>query len=125
MIPKWEDALYSAKSLMSDQGRVLVSDFDTYTLEGNSFKDFLIHTWYKQDGVRIEAKTRDTIVNEVFSGSEFTTSVARMQRKLAGVMIPHFVACCRKSTVTTPGGFRRSLTPDLLDFTSIEEKKSD
>ena len=54
MIPEWEKALYSAKSLMSNEGRVLVGDFDTYTEKGNHFKDFLIHTWYKQDGVRIE-----------------------------------------------------------------------
>jgi len=125
MIPEWEKALYSAKSLMSNEGRVLVSDFDTYTEEGNSVKDFLIHSWYKQDGVRIEAKTRDVILNKVFGGDEYTTTVARMQRKLAGVWIPHFVSCCRKGTITMPDGFRRPSVPDLSRFIDAEEKKSD
>jgi ubiquinone/menaquinone biosynthesis C-methylase UbiE len=126
MIPEWEKALYSAKSLMSSEGRVLVSDFDTYTEEGNSIKDSLIHTWYKQDGVRIEAKTRDVILNEVFAGDDYTTTVARMQRKLAGVWIPHFVSCCRKGTITMPDGFRRPSVPDLSQLNeSAEEKKTD
>ena len=126
MIPEWEKALYSAKSLMSDEGRVLVADFDTYTEEGNSVKDFLIRTWYKQDGVRIEAKTRQTILNKVFAEDEYTTTVARMQRKLAGVWIPHFVTCCRKGTITMPDGFRRSVINfEKLTESFVEEKKSD
>lgn len=108
MIPEWEMALYSAKSLMSDQGRVLVADFDTYTEGGNSYKDWMIHTWYKQDGVRIEAKSRNVIFNKVFGESMYTKTCMRMQKKLAGVMIPHYVACCRKGTITMPDGFRRS-----------------
>jgi predicted component of viral defense system (DUF524 family) len=48
MIPQWEKALNSP-SLMSDEGRVLVADFDTYTKEGKSIKDSsIIRTWYKQ-----------------------------------------------------------------------------
>lgn len=39
MIPDWKKALLSARSLMSADGRVIVSDFDTYTQEGNSIKD--------------------------------------------------------------------------------------
>jgi ubiquinone/menaquinone biosynthesis C-methylase UbiE len=125
MIPLWEQALESAKSLMSDAGRLLVADFDTYTVEGNSIKDFLIRSWYKQDGVRIEAKTRDVIFNKVFADEEYTNkTVARFQRKLAGVWIPHYVACCRKGTVTMPDGFRRMSEPDLSALTS-EEKKAD
>jgi len=95
MIPEWEKALNSVKSLLSKDGRVLVSDFDTYTEKGNSFKDFLISSWYKQDGVRIEAKSRETILNKVFAEAQYTKTVARMQRKLAGVYIPHYVTCCR------------------------------
>lgn len=128
MIPEWEKALYSAKSLMSDSGRLLVGDFDTYTEEGNSFRDFLIRTWYKQDGVRIEANTRKTILEQVFAGDEYTKTCARFQRKLAGVWIPHHVTCCRKGTITMPDGFRRPSVPDLtklvgLGFDSAEEKK--
>merc|ERR1711862_292034 len=39
MIPAWEQALESAKGLMSDDGRVLISGFDTYTEEGKGFYD--------------------------------------------------------------------------------------
>ena len=129
MIPEWEKALYSAKSLMSDQGRVLVADFDTYTLKGNTLKDWIIHTWYKQDGVRIEAKTRETIFEKVFKEPIYSNTCVRMQKKLMGVHIPHFVACCRKGTITMPNGFRRSSIPDLTAFESMmrmqEEKKND
>lgn len=126
MIPEWEKALYSAKSLMSAEGRVLVADFDTYTENGNSFKDWIIRTWYKQDGVRIEAKSREVILNEVFSGDEYTNTVVRMQKKLAGVRIPHYVTCCRRGTITMPDGFRRPSVPDLSKFAAFaaeEEKK--
>jgi ubiquinone/menaquinone biosynthesis C-methylase UbiE len=123
MIPSWEQALYSAKSLMSEDGRVLVADFDTYTEEGNSFKDFLIRTWYRQDGVRIEAKSRE-IIAEVFEDKEYKVTCARMQRKLAGVWIPHYVACARKGTITMPNGFRRPSVPDLSKF-YMEEKMQD
>ena len=127
MIPEWEKALYSAKSLMSNDGRVLVADFDTYSEEGNTFKDWMIHTWYKQDGVRIEAKSRDTIFNKVFAGPDFTNTCMRMQKKLAGVKIPHYVACCRKGTITMPDGFRRPSVPDLSKLVGRfeEEKKAD
>ena len=116
MIPKWEKALYSAKSLMSNQGRVLVADFDTYTLEGNSIKDWMIYTWYKQDGVRIEAETRKFILNTVFEGKEYTNTCMRMQRKLGGINIPHYVTCCRKGTVTMPDGFYHPSIPNLSKF---------
>ncbi len=122
MIPQWEKALESAKSLMSDEGRVLVADFDTYTAEGNSIKDFIIRMWYKQDGVRIEAKTRDVICNQVFNREQFSITVARFQKKLVGVNIPHMVVCCRKPMTTTDTGFRRQSHPDL---TKLEEKKCD
>jgi len=126
MIPEWEKALYSAKSLMSNEGRVLVGDFDTYTEKGNHFKDFLIHTWYKQDGVRIEAQTRETILNKVFAEEEYTKTCARMQRKLAGVWIPHHVTCCRKGTITMPDGFRRPSVPDLTKLVGfVEEEKKE
>jgi S-adenosylmethionine-diacylglycerol 3-amino-3-carboxypropyl transferase len=125
MIPEWEKALYSAKSLMSDQGRVLVADFDTYTEEGNTLKDSMIHAWYKQDGVRIEAKTREIILNKVFYG--YTNTCMRMQKKLGGVRIPHHVTCCRKGTITMPDGFRRPSVPDLTRLNvaapNIEEEK--
>lgn len=124
MIPAWEQALESAKSLMSEEGRVLVADFDTYTEEGRSVKDWLIRTWYKQDGVRIEAKTRQTI-DKVFGGDNYTRTCARMQRKLAGVWIPHHVSCARKATITTIDGFRRPSVPDLSKFYAGEEKKQD
>ena len=128
MIPEWEKALYSAKSLMSEQGRVLVADFDTYTEGGNSYKDWMIHTWYKQDGVRIEAKSRDVIFNKVFGETTYTKTCMRMQKKLAGVMIPHYVACCRKGTITMPDGFRRSSFSDLSKLAKngsafVEEEK--
>jgi S-adenosylmethionine-diacylgycerolhomoserine-N-methlytransferase len=123
MIPDWQKALLSAKSLMSADGRVIVSDFDTYTEEGKSLKDTMIRTWYKQDGVRIEAKTREFIRTEVFPNDKFTVTTARFQRKLAGVSIPHYVACCRKGTITTPEGYRR---PSMQDLSSYgEEKKID
>mmetsp|Transcript_54895 Transcript_54895/g.81676 ORF Transcript_54895/g.81676 Transcript_54895/m.81676 type:complete len:677 (+) Transcript_54895:218-2248(+) len=128
MIPEWEKALYSAKSLMSNQGRVLVADFDTYTESGNSFKDFMIRTWYKQDGVRIDAKSRDTILNTVFAGDNYTNTCMRMQKKLAGVQIPHYVTCCKKGTITTPDGFRRPSVPDLTKYaaaSAIEEEKKE
>jgi ubiquinone/menaquinone biosynthesis C-methylase UbiE len=99
MIPEWEKALYSAKSLMSHEGRLLVADFDTYTENGTSIKDFLIRTWYAQDNVRIEARTRHVILNKVFEEKEYTKTVARMKKKLAGVWIPHHVTCCRKGTM--------------------------
>ena len=131
MIPEWEKALYSAKSLMSWEGRVLVADFDTYTESGNSFKDWMIRTWYKQDGVRIEAKSRETILNSVFAGDEYNNTCMRMQKKLAGVRIPHYVSCCRKDTITMPDGFRRPSVPDLSKFAAListaveDEKKED
>jgi ubiquinone/menaquinone biosynthesis C-methylase UbiE len=127
MIPEWEKALYSAKLLMSSDGRLLVADFDTYTEKGNSVKDFLIRTWYKQDGVRIEAKTRQTILGKVFAEDEYTKTCARFTRKLAGVWIPHHVTCCRKGTITMPDGFRRPSVPDLsklVDFDREEKKQA-
>ena len=123
MIPEWEKALYSAKSLMSDQGRVMVADFDTYTEEGNTLKDSMIRTWYKQDGVRIEARSRETILNTVFAGKDYTKTCMRMQKKLCGVHIPHYVACCRKGTITMPDGFRRPSVPDLTKFVKVQEEK--
>jgi ubiquinone/menaquinone biosynthesis C-methylase UbiE len=126
MIPEWEKALESAKTLISTQGRLLVADFDTYTESGTSIKDFLIRTWYKQDGVRIEAKTRDVIFNKVFADKDYTNkTVARFQRKLAGVWIPHYVACCRKGSITMPDGFRRPSLPDLTKFADFEEKSEE
>lgn len=123
MIPEWEKALQSARSLMSVDGRVIVSDFDSYTEEGKSIKDFLIRTWYKQDGVRIEARTRKYIAKEVFPKDAFTVTIARSQQKLFGVNIPHYVACCRKGTITTPEGHRR---PSMTDLKKMgEEKKMD
>lgn len=122
MIPQWEKALNSAKSLMSDVGRVLVADFDTYTKEGKSIKDFLIRTWYKQDGVRIEAKTREVITQQVFPREKFSITVARFQKKLVGVNIPHMVVCCKKPMYTTDSGLRKQSHPDL---TKLEEKKCD
>jgi hypothetical protein len=123
MIPKWEDALESAKSLMSSEGRLLVADFDTYTEKGDSIKDFLIKTWYKQDGVRIEAKSRDVITTKVFSRAKYTITVARFQRKLLGVSIPHYVACCRHPMCTLANGSRKESHPDLSKVQ--EEKKMD
>jgi ubiquinone/menaquinone biosynthesis C-methylase UbiE len=101
MIPEWEKALYSAKSLMSNDGRVLVADFDTYTEDGTSVKDWMIRTWYRQDGVRIDAESRNVIFNKVFAEDDYTKTCARMQKKLAGVKIPHYVACCRKGVSGT------------------------
>lgn len=135
MIPEWEKALQSAKSLMSVYGRVIVSDFDTYTEQGDSIKDFLIRSWYAQDGVRIEAKTRKYITETMFSTPDYTVTLARFQRKLAKVSIPHYVACCRKNTETLPGtGQRRPSYQDLskadgnetatATTPSQEEKKS-
>jgi S-adenosylmethionine-diacylglycerol 3-amino-3-carboxypropyl transferase len=135
MIPDWKKALLSAKSLMSVDGRVIISDFDTYTVNGTSIKDFLIRTWYAQDGVRIEAASRKFITEEVFSSDKFTVTLARFQRKLARVSIPHYVMCCRKGTITTPKGLRRPSMPDLTAALSesttsdesvvCEEKKMD
>jgi S-adenosylmethionine-diacylglycerol 3-amino-3-carboxypropyl transferase len=124
MIPKWEEALMSAKRLMSTDGRLLVADFDTYTAEGRSIKDFLIRSWYAQDGVRIEAKSRQVITQKVFTSDKFTITVARFQRKLLGVSIPHYVACCRKGTITTTEGVRQLSHPDLTAV-AWEEKKMD
>ena len=121
MIPEWEKALRSAKKLMSIDGRVIVSDFDTYTVDGTSFKDWMIRTWYRQDGVRIEAKSRQFIQHKIFPSDHFTVTTARFQRDLMGVAIPHYVACCRKGTITTPTGHRR---PSAVDLAS-EEKKMD
>jgi S-adenosylmethionine-diacylgycerolhomoserine-N-methlytransferase len=125
MIPEWQEALFSAKSLMSEDGRAIISDFDTYTEQGTSIKDFLIRTWYAQDGVRIDAKTRQFIKNEVFAPDEFTVTVSRLQRKLAGVWIPHYVACCRKGTITTPDGRRLSHSSSSDLDKHCEEKKMD
>jgi hypothetical protein len=125
MIPDWEKALESAKSLLSADGRLVVADFDTYTEEGKSFKDFLIRTWYAQDGVRIEAKTRQVLTNNVFPSDKFTVTVARFQRTLCGVSIPHHVTCCRKQTATCEKGYRRLSNPDLKELASWEEKKTD
>jgi len=127
MIPEWEKALYSAKSLMSREGRVLVADFDTYTESGNSVKDWMIRNWYKLDGVRIEAKSRDTILNTIFGGDDYTNTVVRMQKKLAVVNIPHYVSCCRKGTITMPDGFRRPSVPDLTKYKAVveDEKKEE
>jgi len=122
MIPEWRKALLSAKDLLSVDGRVIISDFDTYTQAGDSIKDWAIRTWYRQDGVRIEASSREYITDEVFTEeNNFVVTMARFQRKLAGVSIPHYVACCRKATATTPDGKRR---PSVLDLSSYEEKKS-
>jgi ubiquinone/menaquinone biosynthesis C-methylase UbiE len=123
MIPEWQKALWSAKSLMSVDGRVIVADFDTYTEAGTSIKDFLIRSWYRQDGVRIEALSRHFITKSVFPNYEFTVTLARNQFKLAGVWIPHYVACCRKGTITTPEGKRRPSFVNLKDVG--EEKKTD
>jgi ubiquinone/menaquinone biosynthesis C-methylase UbiE len=123
MIPEWERALESARSLMSADGRVIVADFDTYTEKGTSIKDMLIRTWYKQDGVRIEAKSRQVIQETMFPSDKFIVTVARFQRPLAGVSIPHYVACCRKGTVTSPEGLRR---PSVQDLTAYgDEKKTE
>lgn len=124
MIPEWQKALLSARSLMSEDGRLVVADFDTYTVEGKSLKDFLIYSWYKQDGVRIEAKSRKFIVEEVFPAKDYVVTVARFKRKLAGVSIPHYVACCRKATTTFPDGQRRPSSQDFSKF-NFEEKKFD
>lgn len=125
MIPEWQKALYSAKSLLSDEGRVLVADFDTYTEGGTSFKDWIIRTWYRQDGVRIESKSREIILKKVFNGDEYTNTVVRIQKKLAGVKIPHYVTCCRKRTITMPDGFRRPSVPDLSSLVYREEEKKE
>jgi S-adenosylmethionine-diacylglycerol 3-amino-3-carboxypropyl transferase len=125
MIPEWQKALESAKSLMSKEGRVIVSDFDTYTEEGKSIKDFLIRSWYAQDGVRIEAKSRQCLLNEVFAAPYFVSTVARFQKKLAGVSIPHYVVCARKATTTALDGTR---SPSVQDFSKLkggEEKKQE
>ena len=120
MIPDWQKALLSARELMSVDGRVIISDFDTYTKEGNSWKDWAIRTWYRQDGVRIDAGSRDFITQDVFPMDKFTVTMARFQRKLAKVSIPHYVACCRKGTITTPDGFRR---PSMQDLSAMNEEK--
>lgn len=125
MIPEWKKALASAKTLMSEEGRVIVSDFDTYTEEGKSIKDWIIYMWYKQDGVRIQAESRQHILNECFPEPEFVTTVARFQKKLAGVWIPHYVMCGRKETVTAKDGTRRPSSTDLTQLKIGEEKKQD
>merc|ERR1712176_184078 len=124
MIPEWQKALYSAKSLMSVDGRVIISDFDTYTEEGNSWTDFLIRSWYAQDGVRIEAKSRQVITQDVFQKGQFTVTTARFQRGLLGVKIPHYVACCSKCTETTTTGQRRPSVNDLFLNKSIKCPKT-
>jgi ubiquinone/menaquinone biosynthesis C-methylase UbiE len=124
MIPEWERALESAKNLMSADGRVLISDFDTYSEHGTGIKDFLIRTWYAQDSVRIEARTRHVISQKVFTADKFKVTFARFQRTLAGVSIPHFVGCCRKETTTNADGTRRPSFADLKALVA-EEKKQD
>lgn len=121
MIPEWEHALESAKKLMSVDGRLIVADFDTYTEQGDSFKDLLLRKWYAQDGVRIEAKTRNILTKKVFSPDKYNVTVSRFQRKLLGVNIPHHVTCCRKETVTCTNGYRRASSADV----QAEEKKMD
>lgn len=121
MIPQWEKALESAKTLLSDEGRLIVADFDTYTEQGKSIKDFIIRQWYKQDGVRIEAKTRDVITKKVFSSKDYSITVSRFQKKLLRVNIPHMVVCCRKPMYTCDKGIRRQSHPDLTKL--VEEKK--
>jgi len=121
MIPQWEQALESAKSLLSDEGRLIVADFDTYTEKGTSIKDFIIRQWYKQDGVRIEAKTRDVITKKVFNENEYSITVSRFQKKLLRVNIPHMVVCCRKPMYTCEKGLRQQSHPDLTKL--VEEKK--
>mmetsp|Transcript_51 Transcript_51/g.99 ORF Transcript_51/g.99 Transcript_51/m.99 type:complete len:706 (-) Transcript_51:255-2372(-) len=123
MIPQWEQALQSAKSLLSAEGRLIVADFDTFTEQGNSTKDWILRTWYAQDGVRIEAKTRHVLTQKVFTANEYTISSSRFQRQLMGVNIPHHVTCCRKKTETCPLGYRRPSKTDLSDWQ--EEKKMD
>ena len=122
MIPEWQTALLSARNLMSEDGRVIISDFDTYTHAGKSWKDWAMRTWYKQDGVRIEAKTREFITETAFPSDRFVVTMARFQRKLAGVWIPHYVMCCRKETITTSKGLRR---PSASNLMVLDEKKSD
>eukprot|EP00542_Grammatophora_oceanica_P010014 CAMPEP_0194045558 /NCGR_PEP_ID=MMETSP0009_2-20130614/16856_1 /TAXON_ID=210454 /ORGANISM="Grammatophora oceanica, Strain CCMP 410" /LENGTH=702 /DNA_ID=CAMNT_0038690437 /DNA_START=105 /DNA_END=2213 /DNA_ORIENTATION=+ len=123
MIPEWEKALLSARSLMSPEGRLLVSDFDTYSVKGNTFKDWMIRKWYKQDGVRIDAKTREVITEKVFTPDRFVITMARFQKKLLGVSIPHYVACVRIPMFTSEKGIRRQSHPDLMRL--AEEKKTD
>lgn len=121
MIPEWRKALQSAKNLLSVDGRVIISDFDTYTEEGNSWKDWAIRNWYKQDGVRIEAESRKYVTEELFTKKEnFTVTLARFERKLAKVPIPHYVACIRKGTITSSDGIRRPSSHNLAD---MDEKK--
>jgi ubiquinone/menaquinone biosynthesis C-methylase UbiE len=122
MIPEWEKALVSAKNLLSNDGRLLIADFDTYTEKGESIKDLMIYSWYKQDGVRIEAKTREVIAN-TFASSRYANTVAHMERPLFGVQIPHMVICCRKVTTTSPKGLRSPAFK--YDEKPDEEKKSD
>jgi hypothetical protein len=119
MIPEWEKALLSAKSLMSKEGRVIVSDFDTYTEQGKSIKDYLIRSWYAHDGVRIEAKSRHFMTEEVFPADKFTVTIARFQRKLMKVPISHYVVCMRKAPLEHRS-FRR---PSMQDLTVAEETK--
>jgi hypothetical protein len=47
--------------------------------------------------------------------------MARFQRKLAGVRVPHYVACCRKLTETTPEGTRR---PSSLNLRALRKGSS-
>lgn len=125
MIPRWEEALLSAKSLMSPEGRVIVADFDTFTENGRSVSDFILRNWYHQDGVRIEAKTREVITKNVFPRSDFTLHMTRFQRTLLGVTIPHMVVCCKQQTETNTLGYRRnsSLANILKSKEQAEEKK--
>ena len=133
MIPQWEQAMVSAKSLLSVDGRVIVSDFDTYTEAGGSIKDWLIKSWYAQDGVRIEAKTRDFLCHQVFSpDQDFTATISRFQEKLMKVNIPHYVACFRKGSITSADGVRRASSSMMMIKNNLkhqpelqEEKKED
>ncbi len=97
MIPHWEKALKSAKSLMSMHGRVIISEFDTYNENGTGIRDFCMRNWYARDDVRVEARTRQIISQEVFPSDEFNVTFARFRCRLGGVVsIPHFVACCKR-----------------------------
>ena len=123
MIPEWQKALLTARNLLSEDGRVIVSDFDTYTENGRGIKDWMLRTWYRQDGVRISADSRYFMQQLFGDTNRFAVTTARFQRKICGVSIPHYVACCRKTTVTTNDGKRRPSTMDLSDMG--EEKKTD
>merc|ERR1711879_714149 len=103
-------------SLLAHGGRLLIADFDTYSEKGHTLKDFLISTWYNQDGVRIDAETR-TVIKEVYASPKFKVTFARFQRKLCGINIPHFVASCQNLEQVHPIA--------LETENSYEEKKYD